>query len=229
MKNNINKILLGIFSLSLFILPVLGLYDTNVIPPKYENGGEVYGVSIGATQGVIFYPENCTSIDKVTIMAKNQIDGTIIVTQENNDSRGKDLTLVYEICKLEMKDMSKSDIESILVSVKVKKSWLTDNKLTKDQLTFYSYDESKSKWNTNSLSFKKESIEYYYFETKPQDISLWAVAKSTSGDSNGDILTMLYANVGWVLLCCILLLLFLVALMVLIARRRKQEQEQGIE
>jgi PGF-pre-PGF domain-containing protein len=229
MKNSINKVLLGIFSLGLFVLPVLGLYDTNVIPPKYENGGEVYGISIGATEGVIFYPENCTSIDKVTIMAKNPIDGKITVTQSNNDSKGNSLTLVYEMCKFEMEGISRSDIESIVVSVKVKKSWLTDNKLTKDQLSFYSYDDSKSKWNTNSLSFKKESIEYYYFETKPQDISLWAVAKSTSGDSNGDILSMLYANVGWVLLCCILLLLFLVALMVLIARRRKQEQEQGVE
>jgi PGF-pre-PGF domain-containing protein len=207
-------------------LNVKAAYDTNVIPPKYENGGEVYGISASASQGIVFFPDNCESIDKVTIVAKNSINGSIIVKQVNDDERNKALDTVYETCSVELKDFTKDDIESITVNVKVKKTWVDLKNLKKEQLSFFSYDTNAKKWNNDSMTVKADSTNYYNYEVSPSNFNLWAVAKSTSAV---DVWGFIISNLGWVLLCCITLLILLLVAFIIMRRRQDDQSAVTVE
>ncbi|MFQ5493208.1 MAG: PGF-pre-PGF domain-containing protein [Candidatus Dojkabacteria bacterium] len=221
---NVNKILVSFFIVLLgaVFFPVNAQYDTQLIQPEYRDGGEVYGIDIGPSEKVTFFPEGCESIDKITLEAKEAIQGEIFVQalSENPQPDTEELDNVFEYCQVELRGIDEDKLEQVDVEVKVRKIWLDENELAEDQISLFTFNNDNA-WNRQSTAIKTESSIYYFYETEAENFPHWAVGH------NDDGLFGFFGNIspGLILLCCIILLiLFILAALIIASRRRGQVQ-----
>ena len=76
------------------------------------------------------------------------------------------------------------------ISTKVKKTWVSDNALTKDKVSLFKFDETAGKWNELSTTYKSEDNTYYYYDAEVTSFSYFAigensVVESTAGTGSG--------------------------------------------
>jgi PGF-pre-PGF domain-containing protein len=220
---------------SLFFLPVLfiflGLvtpvsaqYDTNVVSPKYQDGGEVYGINITASQSATLFPQGCESIDKIVLESKNPINGTITVKALSQNPRGdvKALDNVFEYCQVQLNNINKDDLKKVSVDIKVRKSWLNDNGVKDDQIALFTIDEKSGNWTAQNTAKKTESSVYFFYSTEGQNFPFWAVAKS-----NPSFFSTI--NPGLLLLCCIILLILIIFATLLISSRNRKQNKSSYQ
>lgn len=218
----ITRVVLSLIVLGFFTGVVTAQYDTPVIQPTIKDGAEVFGIDIKASEKVSFFPDGCESIDKITIEAKNNIKGDIKVVslKDNPKQDAEKIDPVFEYCKVELVGINQDDIKSVFVEAKVRKTWLDDNKLSKDQISLFTFNEKDNKWVKQDSADKTESSIYQFYESQAGNFPYWAVAKSPNS-------VLASINPGLILLCCIVLLILLILAALILGSRRKTSENNA--
>lgn len=209
-----------IISLSILLSPSLALaqYDTNQVTPIYRDNGEVYGIDIAASDRISFYPTGCESIDKVTIEAKTNIKGEIIL-RKLSDNPKKDSAQIdnaFEYCEFEFNGINENDIKKTSLDLKVRKSWLNEKSLNQNDISLFTHNNSDNAWVRENTAQKTESSIYYFYSAEANNFPYLAV-----GQQSTSILGSL--NAGVLLLCCLLLLLLVLLIAFAFSSRRKSQ------
>ncbi|WP_292468016.1 PGF-pre-PGF domain-containing protein [Methanolobus sp.] len=76
------------------------------------------------------------------------------------------------------------NVEDLLITFKVEKSWLTENNIEADTVMLYKYADSS--WNKLSTTVTGEDDEYVYFESETPGFSPFAIASESESESAGD-------------------------------------------
>ncbi|MBI4116731.1 PGF-pre-PGF domain-containing protein [Candidatus Pacearchaeota archaeon] len=63
------------------------------------------------------------------------------------------------------------------ISTKVKKTWVSDNGLTKDKVSLFKFDETAGKWNELTTTFASEDTTYYYYDAEVTSFSYFAIGE----------------------------------------------------
>ena len=77
-------------------------------------------------------------------------------------------------------------LDKATVEFKVKKSWATDNGISKENVVVSKFDEAGSEWNDLSTTYASEDDDYYYYNVELTSFSYFAVgAKAVEEPATG--------------------------------------------
>ncbi|MEZ5335633.1 MAG: PGF-pre-PGF domain-containing protein [Methanolobus sp.] len=81
--------------------------------------------------------------------------------------------------------VSEENVENLLITFRVEKSWLTDNSLGSEGIALYRYDDDR--WNKLETTVTGEDDTYVYFKSETPGFSPFAIASEFEPDISGDI------------------------------------------
>lgn len=82
---------------------------------------------------------------------------------------------VYKYLHIETQNLS-DKLSNATIEIRVEKSWVSVNSLSKGDLALFRFDESSQKWNELTTTFKSEDSTYYYYDTQLNSFSYFAIA-----------------------------------------------------
>jgi len=166
------------------------------------------------------YPEGCESIERISIESKTSITGNIFIKKlEEKPDEAEELNNVYEYCEVELEDINENDIEVKEVRLRVPKSWLEDNDVSKGSISLFTLKDDDS-WEVETTEEDNDTQIYYYYKSEASNFPYWAV-----GQHNGGLLGFLPSNAFYILLICCIFLIFLAVLMFIISSARESRRE----
>jgi len=202
-----------------FPLYVSAQYDSEIIIPSYENGKEVFGISTERGHStIIFFPEGCKSVDKVTVKFIKPVEGKIRVESFGEESPFEDIIIdkPFEYCRFTYSDIYEEDIEELKIDAKVRKSWLEKENVDKENIGLYSFVEDN--WNVNPTEREDDNSIYNFYAIEDVEFSEdFAVGEYT--EISGIISPL------FLLICCIVLIFLLLLLFLIYSLTKKRWKE----
>jgi len=214
------SIVFGGIMLFVNIPKVLAQYTTDVIKPTYEGGQETFGVNTEGEKTISVYSQGCKSIDRLVFTFKSAVNGKIQVKSHGVESpfREKKIDKIYEYCEIILENINKEDIKSIIVDAKVRRSWLTSENISEDNIGVYSYVDEN--WKYNKTNRDKDNSIYFYYKTDIEISNYLAV---------GEYIEQPVLPLGinpLLLVCCCIILLLLILLLILYYSLQKRSKEE---
>lgn len=94
---------------------------------------------------------------------------------------------VFQYLKILNKNLAGSDAETIKITFRVPKSWLTENNLASGDIALYRYKNNK--WNRISVTVTGTDVTYVNFESEVPGFSFFAVGSKTA--ASGELVAIL--------------------------------------
>ena len=115
---------------------------------------------------------------KITVTEKAQ---NVKVTVKKYDSKPAEVTVektgkVNKYLQIETENLG-NKLSKAVLTVKVEKSWSSDNSVDKADIVVSKFDETAEKWNELSTLYKEEDDTYYYYEVQLTSFSYFAIGE----------------------------------------------------
>jgi len=67
-------------------------------------------------------------------------------------------------------------LDKAVITIQVRKSWVSDNSIEKNQVTLFKFNENSNSWNGLAATYTNENEEFYFYETKLDSFSFFAIS-----------------------------------------------------
>ncbi len=119
-------------------------------------------------------------IKEIKIQVKDEIKNVKITISkyENKPSAVsvKKTGNVYQYIHIETKNLEKN-LEKATLKIKVKKSWVSDRGLGKDNISLFKFDNTSKKWNELKTTYKEDDDNNYYYDVELTSFSYFAISE----------------------------------------------------
>lgn len=144
------------------------------------------------TPGVVsiiknFDPE--IGVKQITIEVNNEAQNVkITVTkydgkpaQVSKERSGK----VYQYFEINTQNLG-TKLDKAIVTIKVEKSWVSDEGLKKEEVLVFKFDESVEEWKELGTVYVEEDNTYYYYDVELDSFSFFAISAKTLAEKTGE-------------------------------------------
>jgi len=165
---------------------------------------------------------------KITVTEKAQ---NVKVTVKKYDSKPAEVTVektgkVNKYLQIETENLG-NKLSKAVLTVKVEKSWSSDNSVDKADIVVSKFDETAEKWNELSTLYKEEDDTYYYYEVQLTSFSYFAIGEKAleggvpAGEEEGEEAPLLGGNTLWLGVVIGVIVLIAIVAMVILKKRKK--------
>jgi PGF-pre-PGF domain-containing protein len=172
-------------------------------------------------------------IKQIQIEVNNEAKNVIIsIIKYDNKPANISIEKTDVYTYLQVKSLNLADkLNRAVITIEVKKSWLSEKKLNKTEISLYKYNESTSKWDELPTFFKEEDSIYDYYDAEVKSFSYFAIAPSLPSiilneeeqpaREQEPVTTSSIANYWWWIIGGIILLVLIISGSKLFKKKRK--------
>ncbi len=156
---------------------VTGIY-TEIPPENIEKQSPPYEIpSITPAENATVEVEN-TVITELTISVKNTVENVLITVQQLTERPlGIEIAapgISYKHLNVVAQNITDADIESVTITFKVEKSWITEHEIDETTITLNRY--AAGEWTSIPTEKVDEDATYVYFSAVSPGLSVFAVS-----------------------------------------------------
>jgi len=183
------KLLLNVAAIAIILTSGLTLtFGLYYYPPediksvvKSSFGKYLGTMQAGGTMTITFTPEEIltTNVLGIKITMKNTVFsvGLIVFILSGRPSGAPPPSMEYIYLYFDLKNASSSDIETVEISFRVSRNWITQNGV--DEATIKMVRFYENSWISLSTQLVNEDDAYLYFKTESSQLSLFAIVGET--------------------------------------------------
>jgi PGF-pre-PGF domain-containing protein len=93
--------------------------------------------------------------------------------QVTKEKEGK----VYSYLRIKTQNLE-NKLSKGIISLKISKSWLSNNSIEKDNIALYKFDEDDEEWEELETTYKEEDTDNYYYDVELTNFSYFAIAET---------------------------------------------------
>jgi len=151
--------------------------ETTVVIAEIDAGDDLIIVEFDEEAG----------IKEIQVRVNNDAQGVkIIVSKYEEKPEGisiEKLGEVYQYIEIETENLT-DNLESAIITIRVEKSWVFENNITKDNLALFKLNNETNKWKELATVYKEEDDTYYYFDSELKSFSYFAISISEKINRN---------------------------------------------
>ena len=131
-----------------------------------------------------------TGIKEIQIQVNNPAQN-VKITVSKYDSKPANVSIeksgkVYQYMQIKTKNLE-NKLEKAVITIKVEKTWVSDNALNKNQVSLFKFNENSKKWDELSTVYNSSDNTYDYFDVELTSFSYFAIGeKTTIVEENGE-------------------------------------------
>ena len=121
-------------------------------------------------------------VKQISIEVKNEAQN-IKVTVTKHDGKPAAVSKersgkVYQYFEVDAPGLE-NNIDKVIMRIKVKKTWVSSEKLTKEDVLVYKFDETSEEWKELVTKYVEDDGTYYYYDVELDSFSYFAIGTKT--------------------------------------------------
>ena len=121
-----------------------------------------------------------TGVKEIQIEVSNEVKN-VKVTVSKYDEKPAEVSVektgkVHKYLQIKTENLG-DNLQKAIVTIKVEKSWISDNSLNKDNIALFKFDNSSNNWNELTTTYKEDDDEYYYYDVELTSFSYFAISE----------------------------------------------------
>jgi len=150
-----------------------GVAGTTLVFPISSISPDTPAVITNITQGI--------GISEIQVYVNSVVsNASLLVTPYSGGrppavSTDAPLTNIYKYLQIGVSSSLSSALSKATIKFQVEKSWVSDNKISKDSIIFYKSEGGSSGWNKLISSYNGEDSGYYYYTVNVTSFSYFAI------------------------------------------------------
>jgi len=153
-------------------------------------------------------------VKEIQIRVNNDTQGVKIIVSKY-EAKPEDvvekLGKVYQYMQIETENL-KDNLESAIITIRVEKSWVSENNVSKDDLALFKFNNETNEWEELVTIYKEEDATYYYFDAVLTSFSYFAISIS---EKTG------VGNLVWVVIIALIIVLTVFVTYIIMSRKNK--------
>tara|TARA_Y100000296_G_scaffold83104_1_gene113326 strand:+ start:1592 stop:3550 length:1959 start_codon:yes stop_codon:yes gene_type:complete len=173
-----------------------------------------------------------TGVKEIQIEVNNEVKN-IKVTVSKYDNKPAEVSVektgkVYQYMQINTENLA-DNLKKATVTIKVEKSWLSDNALERENIILSKFNEGTEEWNELTTTYKEEDETYDYFDVELTSFSYFAISEKVVeeeveedkgiGTILGEKISEKSKNLAW--LWIIIAVLVVIAIYVIFNRKKE--------
>lgn len=94
---------------------------------------------------------------------------------------------VYTYLQIDAPSALRNSLEKATVTVQVEKSWVTGNRMTRDQVSVFKLNETSDKWAELPTDYLNQDTSNYYYTIELKSFSYFAIGKETPAQNTSPV------------------------------------------
>jgi PGF-pre-PGF domain-containing protein len=158
---------------------------TGTTTPTSSEGktSTVYTTVYANTPSTITNFDSSIGVEQIKLEV-NSTSYTVRVSVTKYDTKPSAVSIsksgnVYSYLQIDTANLV-NNLKLATVEIKVNKTWLTQNSISKDNIAVFRYNNLSSSWNELPTTYLSESNNYYYYTIELTGFSYFAIAQTSS-------------------------------------------------
>ena len=123
-----------------------------------------------------------TGIKEIQINVNNEAQNVKISVTKYNDKPAavsvEKTGKVYQYMQIKTENLA-DKLEKAIVTIKVKKTWVSENGLDKDRIALFKFNENSEEWDELLTVYNNSDDTYDYFDVELTSLSYFAISEKT--------------------------------------------------